>query len=118
MRYVLDYKDDTTNLNETFYRYHIMTDNNILLMKVWFTQHRNGNIYMVYCNLDYDMFKEFNLYFEVPLDGPYKPRGWYFNIRPTSIDNKSFGDIHRGMQMLQYTANCAMQIFEDEEHKK
>lgn len=127
MKYVLDLKDTVTKLfpgegekdtNETFYRYHITTDDGKVLMVVWFSQHENGNIYTVYAATRCEKLEPFEVWFDTPLDGPYKPSGWYFRLKSTNITNENFNQIHSGMQMLQYVCNTAMKIFDDKEHKR
>lgn len=125
MKYVLDLKDKVTRLhsdekdtNETFYRYNITTDDDKVLMVVWFSQKDDGNIYSVYASAKSKKIEKFDVYFNVPIDGPYKPTCWYFKLPSLDIDNHNFYEVHSGMQMLQYVCNTAMQIFEDKEHKR
>ena len=124
MKYVLDFKEEVTKLcpdekdvDETFYRYKIVTDTDITLMTVWFVQQHNGNIFHVGCKLDSPKFEHFNLFFEVPLrDKPYRPTHWTVQPKVVIITNENFYQFHSGLQMLQYAGNCAMTIFEDKEH--
>ena len=128
MKYVLDFKDEVTVLfpekgneyKETFYRYLITTDDNKTLATIWFTQHENRNIYSVGCQLNSDKLEPyFNLYYNVPIDGPvWKPENYDISLKHNIIADKDFNKIHSGLQMLQYVANCGMTIFEDEEHKR
>ena len=124
MKYILDIKDYVTKLdsdvkdtNETFYSYNIIDDNDNIVATVWFTQMvYSGNIYSVSCKLMSDELKDFNLYFNVPMNGPYRPFNWYFKTPNKDIDEISFYEMVEGMEMIREIARCVMTIFGDAEH--
>lgn len=126
MRYILDLKDCMTKLdsnlkdvNEAFYRYRIVDDDNNDLAIAWFTQKVDtGHIYCASCRTLADKVAKFGIFFEVPLNGPYKPSSYYIKLPYEYVTQENYRALQTGTEMAKNIADCVMTIFEDSEHKR
>lgn len=126
MRYILDLKDCMTKLdsnlkdvNEAFYRYRIVDDDNNDLAIAWFTQKVDtGHIYCASCRTLADKVAKFGIFFEVPLNGPYKPSSYYIRLPYEYVTQENYRALQTGTEMAKNIADCVMTIFEDSEHKR
>lgn len=126
MKYVLDLKDyvtrldsDLKDINECFYRYNITDDADNIIATVWFTQMQDsGNIYTVSCRLLSHKLEDFNLYFNIPMNGPYMPANWYFRPPNIGINENNFYGYTTAIEMTRNVAQCVMSIFSNEEHTR
>ena len=124
--YVLDLKESMTKLNdelkgieETFYRYRIVDDANNDLAIAWFTQKVDtGHIYCTSCRTLANKVEKFGIFFEIPLDGPYKPSSYYIKLPYEYVTQENYKALQTGTEMSKNIADCIMTIFEDSEHKR
>lgn len=72
--------------NQLFFKYEVENCNKDKAI-VWFTQSADsGNIYSAYVRLPEILNKFFDAYVDVPIDGPYYPKGVEVSVKPISID--------------------------------
>lgn len=124
MKYILDLKDCVTKLdtnlkdiNEAFYRYRIVDNNNNDLAIAWFTQKVDtGHIYCASCRTLADKVEKFGIFFDVPLDGPYKPNSYYIKLPYQYVNEENYQAIQTGTEMAKNIADCIMSIFDNYEH--
>ena len=124
MRYILDLKESMTKLDnelngieETFYRYRIVDDANNDLAIAWFTQKVDtGHIYCASCRTLADKVAKFGIFFEVPLNGPYKPNSYYIKLPYEYVTQDNYEALQTGTRMAKNIADCIMTIFDNYEH--
>lgn len=110
------------NFDEIFYRYLVIEESaGTHTATVWFTQKQDsGCIYIVNVRLDDILNKFFEIYIDIPLDGPYYPK-------PNNLKVNTKCETIRYESLLNYSNMCdtvrnlcieIMKIFKDTEHHK
>lgn len=124
MKYILDLKDKCVKLDdelnemrEIFYRYRIVDDAENDLAIAWFTQKVDtGHIYCASCRTMASKVEKFGIFFEVPLDGPYKPNSYYIRLPYEYVTQDNYRALQTGTEMAKNIAECIMTIFDNYEH--
>lgn len=110
------------NANEIFYRYVVTEkDSDTHTTTVWFTQKQDfGYIYSVNVKLSDYLNKFFDIYFDIPLDGPYYPTSNNLIVK-TKCETVKYESLLSYSNMCDTVRNLCieiMKIFKDTEHYK
>lgn len=106
-------RDPSDRTSHIFYRYEVgngLGD----WATVWFSQSPdNGNIYSAYVNLPDPLNHRFELYVDVPADGPYYPKDITAHIKPRSIDYTALNRYADFVNRLNLIAVNIRKLFSD-----
>lgn len=110
------------NFDEIFYRYLVIEEGTSTnTATVWFTQRQDfGHIYSVNVRLSDYLNKFFDIYFEIPLDGPYYPMSNNLIVK-TKCETVKYESLLSYSNMCDTIRNLCieiMKIFKDTEHYK
>lgn len=112
----------TANFDEIFYRYLVIEESaGTHTATVWFTQKQDfGHIYSVNVRLSDDLNKFFEIYFNIPLDGPYYPtsNNLKVNVKYETINYASLLSYSNMCDTVRNLCIEIMKIFKDTEHYK
>lgn len=112
---------DNADFNKIFYRYAVIEESTDHTATVWFIQEQDsGCIYTVNARLDDNLNKFFEIYIDIPLDGPYYPKPMNLKVN-TKCETLKYESLLNYSNMCDTVRNLCieiMKIFKDTEHHK
>ena len=106
-------RDPSDRTSHIFYKYEVGNGLGDWAI-VWFSQSPDsGNIYSAHVNLSDSLNRRFELYVDVPMDGPYYPKDITVCIKPIKIDYTALSEYADFVNRLNLIAVNIRKLFSD-----